>query len=459
MDVLEAWSAGGDKLTLQLPSADHFDEFAFFERAIAAPWSLTYLELTQFAALAFYLTRFRGVVNKSALQEWMRIISNLAANSDIERPEEFARSIAGLQQLVPHGDRILQLFAGEDLMVSGFSPQQVREEALKARLILTRSGWREHIEASEAHGYFRGQIEFLLKFSGVLDRWLEDNSISWSDAEDTDFQAKFADYFKKVSAVFGEQGLSNFGDYRWERALLTKGDYLLQRGINRSFLNNGERDASWKRLLRGSLKSERSTEDKRGYVRELLDDIDVELGVEESLDAVLAKSKVAEPWRSVAIERPEIIDYCQGRNIRWHNGNIYLMRRVQMNGDHVELFTYYLWFGLLLKHGLGELTPFETPMYWIVAKEAEVPHVYFNWICGSEIIKLSIINNGDKYQIQVQNQGGVLPRKVRDRLLGDAKFNVEAGVMYRNVERAAIDSALDNIVNVARSVSSPKPKT
>ena len=129
----------------------------------------------------------------------------------------------------------------------------MREEALKAPLILSRSGWRVRIHTAEAHGYFEGQLEFLSKFSGVLDRWLSDKSIGWSDSEDAEYQSKFSDYCAKASAVFSANGLNDFGAHRWERALLTKGDYLLQRGINRSFLDNSGRDGGWKRLLRGSL--------------------------------------------------------------------------------------------------------------------------------------------------------------------------------------------------------------
>src|SRR5262249_50660559 len=152
----------------------------------------------------------------------------LAANSDIERPDEFGRSLTGLEKLVPFGNRILQRLSEPNLDIVGFSPQQLREETLKAQLILSRQGWRERIARAEAHGYFQGQIEFLLKFSGVLDRWLDaDSSVAWSDSEDQEYQRRFSDYLAKAQTVFSTTGLNDFGDYRWERALLAKGDYLL----------------------------------------------------------------------------------------------------------------------------------------------------------------------------------------------------------------------------------------
>ncbi len=458
MDLLEAWSAGGGRLTPQLPGTNHFDEAAFLRKATDVPSALTYLELVQFAAFVFYLTHFRGTVQKDALQEWMRVVTNLAANSDIERPEEFGRSLAGLHQLVPHGDRILERFAEPEIEVPGFSPQQVREEALKASLILSRAGWRERIDAAEAHGYFQGQIEFLLKFSGVLDRWLDDNSVGWSDTEDAEYQRKFSEYFAKASAVFSATGLNDFGAYRWERALLTKGDYLLPRGINRSFLDNQKGDGSWKRLLRGSFKSDQPAERKRQYVRELFDEIDVGKGIKESLDAVLAMPLSAEPWRRAAVEQPEILRYCSRRNIRLHqDGNFYLMRRLQMNGEHAELFTYHLHVGLLSKkHGRGELAPFGAPRYESVIGETEDPRAYLRWAHGGGAIVLDVVHENGVFLLDVWKDDGALPDEVRDALVCYAGFEAGFnGAVYRKVERAAIETALDEIVNVARRLHQP----
>ena len=52
--------------------------------------------------------------------------------------------------------------------MTGFAEQQVKEETLKAGLILNHSGWRQLIDQAEGHGYFRGQIEFLCEFCGSL---------------------------------------------------------------------------------------------------------------------------------------------------------------------------------------------------------------------------------------------------------------------------------------------------
>jgi hypothetical protein len=458
MDLLEAWSEGGPGLSRQLPNANYFDEEAFFQRAITAPAALTYFELVQFAALVFYLRHHRGAVQPSALQEWIRVVTNLAANTDIERPEEFGRSLAGLERLVPSANQILQRLGEPDVDVLGFSPQQVREEALKAQLLVARQAWREPILRAEAHGYFQGQIEFLLKFSGVLDRWLDDgNSVRWSDSEDAEYRKRFSSYLSKADAVFSDDGLNDFGDYRWERALLVKGDYLLQRGLNRSLLANGQGEATWKRLLRGALRADESVEQKRGYVRELFDQIDLKKGATESLDSVLTGPMPQEPWRRAVIERPEVIDYCWKRNMRWQSGNVYLMRRIQMNGEHAELFTYHLRVGpLTRKHESEELAPFGEPRYVSATGDYE-PFAYLEWRYGAESIVLAFYSENDGFLVRTwKGNRELIPDIVRDALVHDAAFGVGAdGTTYRQVERGAIETAVDEIVRVARRVPQP----
>jgi hypothetical protein len=453
MDLLEAWSVGGGELTPQLPNTSHFDEAAFFRRAIVDPAALKYLELVKFAALVLYLSQYRNSVQKDGLREWMRVISNLATNSDIERPEQFGRSLAGLESLVPHANRILEYLDESEVEPAGFSPQQIREETLKAALIRSRLGWREHIETAESHGYFQGQIEFLLKFSGVLDRWINEKEIIWSDAEDIEYQRSFSSYFAKSAAVFSAHGLNEFGENRWERALLMKGDYLLKRGLNQCFLGGAESDVSWKRLLRGSTRSDPVAEQKRQYVRELLDEVDLLKGVKESLDVVLSKSVSVEPWRRAVIDQPETIGFCLGRMVRRHpDGNIYLMRRAQMNGEHAELFTYALRFGLLSKmHRLGELKPFGAPQYLPVNSEAEDPCTHLQWKHEKGIVDLYIKYRFNAFLLELSSKGGPLPDPLIRQLVIDAGFTESEGDgLIREVKNAAIEAALNELMSAFR---------
>ena len=160
IELLEAWSTDGSGLTSQLPSTRYFDEARSFRRAITGPTALTYPYLVQFAAFAYYLTQHRGTLEKSNFQEWMRVVSNLVTNSDIERPGEFGRSLAGLKKLLPHSNAILQWLATADVEQLGFSPQQLREESLKAKLILSRPAGENALIAQKHMATSMGKSNF-----------------------------------------------------------------------------------------------------------------------------------------------------------------------------------------------------------------------------------------------------------------------------------------------------------
>ena len=145
--------------------------------------------------------------------------------------DDFKRSIRSINELlVNEASRILGYLSSTNVQVQGFNEQQIREEKLKAQLIRRSNEWRSLILEAEQHDYLNGQIEFLFKFSGVLDRWVVNNAIDWSAEEDARYRKEFGDYFIKMSTVFSAKGLNDFGEYRWERALLSIGNYLLGRG-------------------------------------------------------------------------------------------------------------------------------------------------------------------------------------------------------------------------------------
>jgi hypothetical protein len=138
-----------------------------------------------------------------------------------------------------------------------FLDQQVREERLKAQLILRNVEWRAIIEETELHPYFKGQIEFLFAFSGLLDAWLggEEHKCDWSEEQDASYRSEVQVLLKKAAAVFSAPsgGLATLDDFVWERTLLCHGDYLLRKSSNWNFLVDTERDISWKRLLPGEV--------------------------------------------------------------------------------------------------------------------------------------------------------------------------------------------------------------
>ena len=189
---------------------------------------------------------------------------------------------------------------------------------------------------------FRSQIEFLLDFSGVIDARTESLPNQWDEITHKSLQNSFLKYLSWAERMFSTRGLKTVEDHRWQRALLCIGDYLLPKGRNYSFLVDSATDeASWKRLLRGP---RQETNDKRKILKQLWDRLSLDRDIPDQLNQVIVSTQGIEPWRDVLVRCPEAISFCNSKYIRRDlSGNIYLLKRSQMNGYHAELFTYCLY--------------------------------------------------------------------------------------------------------------------
>ena len=321
----------------------------------------TYPQLAKFGAFSRFI-HAKGSEDQQILTRWLRVIHNLVENTDIERPSDLIDALKAIEQLTPSANEILEYLAsGEN--ITFFNRQQVLEERIKAALILRAKNWPEAIYQAERHKYFSGQIKFLLEFSDTIDHWKENKTIEWSAGEEMVAFNRFSEYWKKANEVFGPYGLKRFDNYKWERALLCKGDYTLDYGMNKSLLGNSERDnrrMTWKRLLRGPAASD-TEKKKRQLVKEILDSIDLQDGVEASLDNIIKNSVIDEPWRKLMVELPDAIGYCKQRMFReGGRGKVYLISKLIISSEHVELWSYHLHHVLLRQmQETGDLEPFD----------------------------------------------------------------------------------------------------
>jgi hypothetical protein len=340
--LLDAWSAESGKLSELLPDSQYFDEAATFHRIILNGANLSYVELVQFAAYVGFVVKHHDAIDGAAFQEWMRIVFNLSVNTEYNRAADMQRSLAELLKLTPHMSAILEHFTTSDKPVGGFNQQQITEERLKAQLIVNRPDWRKLIDRAEGHGYFLGQIEFLLDFSGLLEAANRVGIKSFDDGTHLELQKQFDDFLQKSEAMFTNRGLKYDSEYRWERALLSLGNYLLPSRRNHSFLVNPQADqASWKRFLRGA---GTNAPGPRNVLSELWKRLDGVQNLSVQLDEIIDGAVGLEPWREAFVRTPAAIGYCRQRLIRWiDNHEVYLLQTTQMNGRHAELFTYCLY--------------------------------------------------------------------------------------------------------------------
>jgi hypothetical protein len=370
INLLEAWSRGNGKLVPVLPNSNYFDEEAFFQKVIQGQSAIDYTQIIQFAAFVFSLQHYEGSVNAADLNEWMRVVRNLAINSDIERPEEYGRCLTGLRKL-SNSKKILEHLSVQDIGQVGFSPLQIREEALKAKLIVANTSWRSRIDAAESHGYFVGQIDFLLDFCGASAAAKKTPVIEWEAAQHERLQAAFDQYLRKAHITFNASGLTptaSSGFHIWKRALLTFGDYLFSVGPNYSFLaDQPSRPDSWKRFLR-------SRSEKIAHLKGLWDSIDSNAEIDPQLNRFVESASGLEPWRAAIVKHPEIISYCGQQQVRRNNSDeIYLLYKTQMNGAHAELYSYALYFEIAKCQ--YSIAPLSLQPYQFKYGTTEKPHI------------------------------------------------------------------------------------
>ena len=443
IDLLDLVTAGGS-YNKYLPEPDFYDEERVFRGILREGRRTSYPLLIQFFAYLKFLQTHGVDCDQTRFFDWMRIVVNLTENSNIERPEQFKSSLASVASLIDFSGDILTHIAEDDTYITPFSRQQIREERIKARLINKSGGWNNAVLAAEKHRYFNGQIEFLLDFSGILDSWNEDSSLTWNGETSQQFLDSFTGYRDKAAQLFEGSRLKNWGDFRTERALLTFGNYMLARGQNSSFLEDADSPISWKRLLRGEQLDDPGV--KRGCFKELLDNIDLKEGVAKSLDKAIGENKAGTAWRQVLVNDPRLIAYCQKRKIRWiHETDVYLLRGERRSGQHADLFSYNLYLNFVKpRTEQGKLQPFVSSHYEFVHTDAYQP--WFQLATNDPIFTLRAWNMGNKYCLRLVTNNAKVIAECQKELGGVEGFEIDKeGVI--GVGTSAVIEAIDKVAN------------
>ncbi len=459
ISLLESWTSTKGFSSPLLPSARYFGEKTFFLKLAADSGSLTAPEIVQFTAYALFIQEHEAAIDPAAFQEWMRVVHNLSLNSDIDRTDRLQQPAKSLRELLPHAADILQHLAalGADKKIAGFSERQVREEILKAGLILADDAWRPLIERAESHGYFRGQIMFLCEFSGIAAEWDSSGSFNWKPEAHAKLQATFGDYLSKAEAMFDARGLKAISDSRWQRALLTKGDYLLKNGPNWSFLVNSQTDSDgWKRFLGGTMPGH---SEKRKLLQSLWDSLDATKPYPEQLDTIINSAKDLDPWIEALVRTPCPIGYCGGNMIRWNSDQeIYLLKKKRMHASHAELFTYALYHEVLVDLDTkGALKPLNLAHYHTVNGIDEEPYIPLDFKLGDDSIRFRVGFSGGRFAIECRRASWDGLSDLRDELCGSGGFTDSSYVLRKPVARDSITTALTDLAQLLSDFASQHP--
>ena len=100
-------------------------------------------------------------VSEENLADWRRVVRNVIAHSDVERPESFVGGIRLLDELAI-GVRSIYEHLASATVESGFAGVQVQEEQRKARLLVRYPAQKALLHRLEDTKFLRGKISFAL---------------------------------------------------------------------------------------------------------------------------------------------------------------------------------------------------------------------------------------------------------------------------------------------------------
>jgi hypothetical protein len=357
---------GNDKIKTYL-SEDYkfyFDENVIFENALKHSFE-NYQERIMFHAYIRFLIENKN--DKTGIEQWMRVIHNLANNTIVNGADEFSRAIKSVEKLLSKSNSILN-YLNENPQIDFFSNWQILEEKIKAQLINKGDNWKKQIESAEKNDCFDGQIGFILEFSGIDDFYKKNYNCNWTEQEDKDYFNAFENYVDKAITVFKNKNAYD-NKFVWERAVLTKGDYLMNASSCRKNLlttDSNTRDFSWKRFLRIT----DDYKDKRQFVKQVLDDdLFDKTDLQNSLKKICENK--TDTWRDYLIVCPDLIENCKQGFIRFNNEtDIILLGQSQMNHWHSEMYTRFLWYKFF-ENNQDSFKPFKSEYHWSKSSEID----------------------------------------------------------------------------------------
>jgi hypothetical protein len=456
--LLDAWSAA-DGLKTFLKDKKYYDEARVFNDVINDSSRLTYEHLILFQAYCLFLIKHVGAIDANALSDWMRVVRNLVLNTPFDSLAELKRGFRGILDLLPSSGNIVDQLSAGFIRVSGFNVQQIQEERVKAYLLRRSPEWHDPVYESENHPYFKGQIEFLLKFSGVLDYWIDNKNVDWDSTDDKMYRDKYQEYVLKINMVFKDTGLRALPLYRWERALLSFGNYLLPTQSNLSFLVDQDRDASWKRLLRGASQRNDPLEAKRLLIKNVLDEISLGAEINNSLDLIIEKSTPDCDWQRLLVKHHYLIEFCKNRMIRYvSDDEIYLLKKTRRSADHAELFTYFYKVNIFQrKFDSGSALPFTDISYNVVNTDREAPCIRMTGQFHEAKVELAVVSEGDRFHFVLYGLDSGPFEQIKLRLRDELNWTIRGdGTVRTAVARVDAERTFDEL---ATTMHADLPKT
>ena len=322
LDTLEFFSSNKNNVNKVIKILDELCEVSNYEllkNFTGSSKDVTYETRANFFALSMFLINFGAQkLGENFYKEYERITSNVARDFNID-------SISNLKQTFEFINEICEKCENEDIfkLLEGFEDKQPKsfktiefykwQEKKKLKLMQSDTRWIDAIsEVEKQDKYLGSNLTFLIDFAE-------------NDVE------KFKKYHEKFYDIF-QEGKESF---LFQRALLTKGDYLVERGYGYggeyfsfcNFNNNPrDKDDNWRSLFFNKEKSQ--------ILKELLED---ERNLEKTIDDFDKTD-----WRYYFIKYPQILKYCRNFFIQKNGEMIRVLTKSLSSSKQVEYYSYAL---------------------------------------------------------------------------------------------------------------------
>ena len=322
LDTLEFFSSNKNNVNNVIKILDELRKVSNYEllkNFTDTSKDVTYETRAKFFALSMFLINFGAQkLGENFYKEYERITSNVARDFNID-------SISNLKQTFEFINEICGKCENEDIfkLLEGFEDKQPKsfktiefykwQEKKKLKLMQSDTRWIDAIsEVEKQDQYLGSNLTFLIDFAE-------------NDVE------KFKKHHEKFYKIFKEDRENFF----FQRALLTKGDYLVERGYGYggeyfsfcNFNNNPrDKDDNWRSLFFNKEKSQ--------ILKELLED---ERNLEKTIDDFDKTD-----WRYYFIKYPQILKYCRNFFIQKNGEMIRVLTKTLSSSYHVEYYSYAL---------------------------------------------------------------------------------------------------------------------
>ena len=420
------------------PVLSEFYKFFFSKSGIAPSWIRL---VKNYILLSYLIVKDKKLIDYTeqehwVLQDYYRIMNNLFVNATIDNQSLYKNAISEIDEMTSFllkNNFNISIWI-EDLEYhpkSVFQKHQIEEEILKYRLLSNREQWQSVILEAEAIPYFEGQLNFWFYKCDIT---LEKAEFKEDYLEDSYLEI-FKDTSYKIQKLFDKKGLRREGDFSeriFERALLSKTDYLLNEGGYKCFGRDTGRDVSWKRLFL----RDRNKENANGALKEIfdLDFNDVKTSFQQYIESN-KEDYNHENWRKVFVENKKLFNYL---------GNLKYIRKIENHGwiivngayktyigAHYELFSLNF-FSKHLNNKINDFAPFDESSYHLEGKNSfdKLPCAYLNWKVKDYALDIRYID--DEYNLFFfSRSSAVISTAIKTILVEQGFTNLMHGFMFK----------------------------